>query len=167
MNIKAIIGIGALCAIGFSACAEVDNEPKVAVPAAVTAADAVETTAARETSEQEPVEESTEAPVEESGPKETQNQANARAKAESYLDGIAFSQKGLIDQLLYEGFSKADATYGVKAVGADWKEQAALKAASYLDGQAFSWKGLFDQLEYEGFTAMQAEYGVNQTGLKP
>lgn len=164
MNIKTIIGIGALCAIGFSACAEIDNEPKVAVPAAVVAAEAVETTAAPETSEQVPVEK---AGAEASGPKETRNQANARAKAESYLDGMAFSQSGLIDQLEYEGYSKADATYGVKAVGADWKEQAALKAASYLDGQAFSWQGLFDQLEYEGFTAMQAEYGVNQTGLTP
>lgn len=163
MKIKTLIGIGVLCAIGVSACAEANNEPQVAKPAAVAAAAAVEATVPAVTVEAAPETSATTA----DGPKETQNQANARAKAESYLSTMPFSEKGLIDQLKFEGFGQADATYGVKAVGADWKAQAALKAASYLDTMPFSWKGLFDQLTFEGYTAMQAEYGVNQTGLKP
>lgn len=98
-------------------------------------------------------------------PKETAGQANARAKGEQYLDGQAFSRKGLIKQLKYEGFSKKDAKYGADAQNANWKKQAALKAEQYLDGQAFSRQGLIRQLRYEGFTRKQAEYGVSKTGL--
>ena len=55
--------------------------------------------------------------------------------------------------------------YGADAVGADWKEQAALKAAQYLDFQSFSRSGLIDQLLFEGFTQEEAEYGVSTTVL--
>ena len=55
----------------------------------------------------------TKAPV----PSETIGQQNARGKAESYLNSSSFSRSGLIDQLLYEGFSQAEAEYGVEAVG--------------------------------------------------
>jgi hypothetical protein len=98
-------------------------------------------------------------------PKETRAQANARAKGEQYLEGQAFSRKGLIQQLRYEGFSKKDAKYGADAQNANWKKQAELKAEQYLDGQAFSRQGLIQQLRYEGFTRKQAEYGVSKTGL--
>lgn len=33
------------------------------------------------------------------------------------LDYLSFSRSGLIDQLKYEGFTDAQATYGVNAVG--------------------------------------------------
>jgi hypothetical protein len=98
-------------------------------------------------------------------PNETVSESNAREKAESYLDMMAFSRSGLITQLEYEGFSNQDATYGTDAVNANWNEQAAKKAASYLDTMAFSRSGLITQLEYEGFTTAQAEYGVSTTGL--
>ena len=98
-------------------------------------------------------------------PKETRAQANARAKAEEYLSLSAFSRKGLIKQLKFEGFSKKDAKYGVEAQNANWKKQAALKAEEYLDMQSFSRQGLIQQLVFEGFTRNQAEYGVKQTGL--
>jgi hypothetical protein len=100
-------------------------------------------------------------------PGESVAQENARRSAESYLDGpSAFSRSGLIHQLEFEGYSTADATYGVDTVGPDWDEQAAKSAASYLDGPSpFSRSGLIHQLEFEGFTAAQAAYGVNQTGL--
>jgi len=105
------------------------------------------------------------APVVEEQITETVNQKNAREKAQQYLDYSAFSRQGLIDQLIYEGFSEADAEYGTDAINADWSEQAALKAKQYLDYSAFSKKGLIDQLLYEGFTKKQAEYGVSTTGL--
>ena len=44
-----------------------------------------------------------------------------------------FLALGLIEQLKFEGYSTADATYGVDAVSPDWNEQAAKSAESYLD----------------------------------
>jgi Host cell surface-exposed lipoprotein len=87
-------------------------------------------------------------------------QENARQQAESYLDYSAFSRKGLIEQLEFEGYSTADATYAVDNVTVDWNEQAALKAKDYLDYSSFSRSGLIEQLIFEGFTRAQAEYGV-------
>lgn len=98
-------------------------------------------------------------------PAESVSQSNARQKALDYLGYSAFSRTGLIKQLEFEGFSTADATYGVDALGTDWNEQAALKAAEYLDYSAFSRSGLIDQLVFEGFTPAEAEYGVSTTGL--
>ncbi len=99
------------------------------------------------------------------GKEPTISQKNALKKAQSYLKYTAFSRKGLIDQLEFEGFSKEDSIYGVDNVGADWNEQAVKKAKSYLDYSAFSRKGLIEQLEFEGFTHSQAVYGVEQNGL--
>jgi hypothetical protein len=96
---------------------------------------------------------------------ETTSQANARQKAADYLDYDAFSRSGLIKQLMYEGFTEADATYGVDAQNANWNEQAAKKAADYLNYDSFSRDSLIQQLEYEGFTPTQAQYGVSTTGL--
>ena len=102
----------------------------------------------------------------ESGPKETLAQKNARKSAESYLDGpMAFSKSGLIKQLKFEGFSKADAGYAVDAVDPNFNKQAAKSAKSYLDGpMSFSRSGLVDQLEFEGFTASQVQFGVSKAG---
>ena len=97
--------------------------------------------------------------------KETVAQSNAKKSATSYLKYSAFSRTGLIDQLEFEGFSTADATYGVDAQNADWNAQAAKSAKSYLKYSAFSRIGLIDQLVFEGYTQAQAEYGVGTTGL--
>jgi Host cell surface-exposed lipoprotein len=110
--------------------------------------------------------EDADAPAEaEEYPGETAAQENARRSAEDYLGTSAFSRSGLIHQLEFEGYSDADATYGVDAVSPDWNEQAAKSAKSYLDTSSFSRSGLIHQLEFEGFTAEQAAYGVSQTGL--
>ena len=45
----------------------------------------------------------------------------------------AFSRKGLIEQLEYEGFSNDDATYAVDHCGADWNEQAVARLKYILD----------------------------------
>jgi hypothetical protein len=97
--------------------------------------------------------------------KETVAQNNAKKSATSYLKYSAFSRSGLIGQLEFEGFSTADATYGVDAQNANWNAQAAKSAASYLKYSSFSRTGLIDQLVFEGYTQAQAEYGVSTTGL--
>ncbi len=94
----------------------------------------------------------------------TMGEKNALKKALSYLDVLAFSREGLIEQLEYDRFTHQEAVYGVDNSGADWNKQAALKAQSYLDVLAFSREGLIEQLEYDGFTRAQAEYGVEAVG---
>lgn len=89
---------------------------------------------------------------------------NALASAKQYLNSMAFSYSGLIEQLEYEGYSNSEATYAADNCGADWYEQAALSAKQYLNSMSFSRQGLIEQLEYEGFTYDQAVYGVEQNG---
>jgi hypothetical protein len=105
-------------------------------------------------------------------PVETAGQSNARRSAFQYLNlGKGFSRTGLIEQLSSqygEGFSLADATYGVDATHTDWNAQACISAKTYLELQAFSHSGLVEQLssQYgEQFTVAQAEYGVSCAGL--
>lgn len=95
----------------------------------------------------------------------TLGEQNALGKAYEYLNAIAFSYDGLIEQLEYEGFSNSEATYAADHCGADWKEQAARKAQEYLNIMSFSRSSLIDQLEYEGFTREQAIYGAEENGL--
>jgi hypothetical protein len=89
------------------------------------------------------------------------DQENAVDKAENYLSFSGFSRKGLIEQLEFEGFTTADATFAVDNITVNWNEQAARKAEQYLDGMSFSRSGLQEQLEFEGFTPAQAAYGVS------
>jgi len=98
-------------------------------------------------------------------PKLTVGQQNAVDKAQSYLKFLPFSRQGLIDQLVYEQFPVADATFAVDNIGADWNAQAVAKAKSYLSSMSFSHGSLVDQLIYDKFTREQAEYGVSQNGL--
>ena len=104
-------------------------------------------------------------PTPEPEPTGTVSQQQAVESAQGYLNYSYFSRSGLIDQLEYEGFSTADATYGVDAQNADWNAQAAGSAQDYLNYSYFSRSGLIDQLVYEGFTLEQATYGVNAVGL--
>lgn len=95
---------------------------------------------------------------------ETTGEKNARRSAESYLDYSSFSRQGLIDQLLYEEFSRADAEYAVDAVDADWTEQAAKSAKEYINYSSFSRQGLINQLLYEEFSQADAVHGADASG---
>lgn len=95
----------------------------------------------------------------------TPGQKNAVRAAEQYLDYSSFSREGLIDQLEFEEYSVADATFAVDFVAPDWNEQAAKSAETYLDYTAFSRQSLIDQLVFEGFTVEQAQYGVDSAGI--
>lgn len=105
------------------------------------------------------------APVAAPTPTVTVSQKNALSKARSYLDYTAFSHDGLVDQLVYEQFSTADATYGADNVGGNWNEQAAKKAKSYMEYSSFSRGSLISQLEYDKFTTAQSTYGADSVGL--
>lgn len=94
----------------------------------------------------------------------TTGQKNALNSAKQYLSIMAFSYKGLVKQLEYEGYSNAEATYGVKNCEANWNEQASKMAKEYLDTMPFSRSRLIDQLKYSGFTQEQAEYGAKAVG---
>jgi len=94
----------------------------------------------------------------------TTGERNALKKAQSYINSIPFSHDGLIEQLEYNGFSNAEATYGADNVGADWNDQALKKALSYIDTMPFSYTGLIEQLEYNKFTHEQALYGADNCG---
>ena len=144
-----LLTIGALlsgCSIGAS---NVDAEPQ-------------DTT--QQSSEQSETAQAEAETVPEESSNETLGQSNAVAKAESYLDFSAFSRKGLIEQLEFEGFDTADAQYAVDKVDPDWNEQAALKAKSYLEFSSFSRTGLIDQLKFEGFSDAEAEFGATAVG---
>lgn len=91
-------------------------------------------------------------------------QKNALRTAANYLGFTAFSYKGLIDQLKYEGYTSSEATYAADNCGADWFEQALKCAKRYLDYSAFSYSGLVDQLKYEEFTSAQAKYAADNCG---
>ncbi|QRY53819.1 Ltp family lipoprotein [Mycolicibacterium septicum] len=98
-------------------------------------------------------------------PASTASQRNAVRTAEDYLDFAAFSREGLIEQLEFDDFSTADATFAVDHITVDWNEQAAKAAEAYLDFSGFSRGGLIDQLEFDGFTSAQAAYGATASGL--
>lgn len=88
----------------------------------------------------------------------------ALAQAESYLKSMPFSYNGLLEQLVFHGFSESEAKYAVDHCNADWKFQAVRQAKSYISSQAFSSRGLLEQLEYEGFSKEEAKYGVENCG---
>ena len=90
-------------------------------------------------------------------------QENAVGAAQDYLDYSGFSRQGLIEQLTFEDYSQADATYAVDHVDVDWNAEAVESAKSYLDYSSFSAQGLTEQLTFEGFTPEQAQYAVDQT----
>lgn len=94
----------------------------------------------------------------------TLGMTNALKKADEYLNVMAFSYEGLIEQLEYSKFSHEEAVYAADNCGADWNEQAVKKANEYLDVMAFSRDSLVDQLKYSGFTEDQAIYAVDQIG---
>lgn len=95
----------------------------------------------------------------------TLGEINALKKANSYLKFSAFSMWGLVDQLMYEGFTEEEAIYGAWNTGADWYEQAVKKARSYLSFSSFSRDGLIEQLEYEQFSHEEAVYAAEQVGF--
>lgn len=95
----------------------------------------------------------------------TSNRTQAVRAAKQYLRISGFSQKGLIEQLQYDGYSRSDATYGATHAGANWMSQAARTAKQYLRISPFSFSGMVEQLQYDGYTRAQAIYGARAVRL--
>lgn len=93
------------------------------------------------------------------------SRAQAVRAAKDYLRFEAFSFKGLVHQLQFEGFSRLDARYGASHSGANWMRQAVKAAKDYLRTMAFSRSGMIHQLEFDGFTPRQARHGAIAAGL--
>jgi hypothetical protein len=97
----------------------------------------------------------------------TIGQRQALGAAKDYLSTGAFSRAGLIHQLhspYGEGFSLADAVWGVSNAHANWNAEAVQSAKEYLSTEHFSRVALIHQLESpygEQFTHAQAVYGVS------
>ena len=107
---------------------------------------------------------------------------NALKSAEQYLNVMAFSYSGLIEQLEYEGYSHEQAVYGAEQAyssasdtaaaanssssgSATVGEQNALQSAlQYLNSMPFSYTGLIGQLEYEGYSDSEAKYAADNCG---
>lgn len=95
----------------------------------------------------------------------TTGERNALDKARSYLSWMRFSEQGLYDQLEYDGFTEAEARYGVANCGADWQEQADKAAKSYLASSHMGPAQLRYQLrDFEKFTAAQTEKAMQSLG---
>lgn len=97
----------------------------------------------------------------------TPGQRNAQADAFQYLSCCGgFSRQGLVNQVEFDGYSAADATYGVDSLNVDWYAQAWKAASSYVVCcSPWSHSGLISQLEFDGFTPDQAAYGASKVGI--
>lgn len=84
--------------------------------------------------------------------------------ATRYLQLGGFSEKGLIEQLEYEQFSREDAEFAIEYLQPNWNEQCVQSATRYLKLGGFSRGSLTDQLRYEGFTTAQIEYALQEVG---
>lgn len=91
---------------------------------------------------------------------------SALAKAQTYVDMMAFSKAGLLNQLTAtygEKFSQAAADYAVAHVKADYNANALIKAKEYQDDMNMSPAAIHDQLTSsygEKFTNAEADYAI-------
>ncbi len=86
----------------------------------------------------------------------------ATADAEGYLQSGSFSEKKLIDQLEYEGYTKATATYAVNHAKANWNNEALEFVQGFADDKELgnSSKSFYSLLDTEEFTKAQSDYAM-------
>lgn len=89
----------------------------------------------------------------------------ALKEAKGYLESGSFSKKGLIEQLMYDGYSFEQAQYAADHCCANWLDQAKKEVQSYLSSRWYSRRGLIEQLEYDGYTNEEARVAVDSCGV--
>ena len=95
-------------------------------------------------------------------------------QANSYINSGPFSKKELIEQLIFDGFTKEQAEYSAKVVGYNdtsrndslnfEKENALLAAKNYLSSSNFSFFGLVEQLKYDSYSKEASVYATINCG---
>ena len=78
---------------------------------------------------------------------------------------MGFSRSGLVDQLIFDGYTPQQAEAGVSALSVDYSQEAVESGQSYLDLSPMSRSSLIDQLVFDGYTGQQAAAAADQLGL--
>ena len=112
IGVIVLAGIGSNGGSGKPAATPAPTPATVVTQAPTDSATLVPTVAPTPEPTVAPTPEPTVAPTPEPTPALTAAQRNAIAEAQSYLTYQSFSLQGLIDQLVFVGFTKAQATYG-------------------------------------------------------
>ena len=86
-------------------------------------------------------------------------------RARSYLERFDYSRDGLIEELIADGFTEAQAECAADTCGGDWMNNAGKRALA-CKNLGYSRISIVGQLEYEGFTAAQAEFGADAVDNK-
>ena len=89
---------------------------------------------------------------------------NCYDQAMSYLDFMAFSRNGLIQQLQHDGYTDqaiSNALDLLEKYYVSWDTEAVKKAQEYMETFSFSQQRLYEQLIHDGFTEEQANYGAS------
>ena len=89
---------------------------------------------------------------------------NCYDQAMSYLDFMAFSRNGLIQQLQHDGYTDqaiSNALDLLEKYYVSWDIEAVKKAQEYMETFSFSQQRLYEQLIHDGFTEEQANYGAS------
>lgn len=79
-----------------------------------------------------------------------------------YLKKLAFSEESLIDQLVYDGYPKSEASEAIDSLDIDWNEQAVKWAKDFLDYYVVSNDRIYVLLEEEGFDDDQINYAIKE-----
>lgn len=86
----------------------------------------------------------------------------ALEEAKNFIKYGAYSYEGLIDILLYKGYTAEAAELAADNCEADWKEEALQSAEQYLSSLGISYDGLIDMLEYEKFNQEEIDYAMSR-----
>lgn len=85
--------------------------------------------------------------------------------AVDFVKSRSYSYYALVDALLAEGYSSADAQYAADNCGANWNDQAVSAAQKYIAGDPeLTKESLIDKLMADGFSYEQAVYGAESNG---
>ena len=95
-------------------------------------------------------------------PELTSTEEQALETAQNRIDREGYGRLALVDTLRYEdGFSKADATFAVDNVRANWRQEAVERAQARIDGPPYTPTSLIAHVKQEGFSRDEAAFAVD------
>lgn len=89
----------------------------------------------------------------------TESQYKAYYTAQEHLDGNPYSEQGLINQLIEDGYGEEDVRAALGEVDVIWSDYAEISAKRYIDFAVpdIEMNNIIAQLKYEGFTDVDIE----------